>query len=204
MKKILAIAGVASVVGAVANAAELKLYDAYIGMDLGLGSMSYVDLTTEETKSVVNNTFLMGFDLGAKFRPLNSVWNPGISLGWDLTLPAEPEKWALTKQKPSYSFYTFGADFDNYFAIANRRNAASRTDLIAGIGYHAVTTSWTGGGLGSDSDTHMSVALKFGIDQGISENLKLNAKVQLFILPGNDKGEEDMFLKMTVGFKSVF
>ncbi|MBO4480323.1 MAG: hypothetical protein J5742_01695 [Alphaproteobacteria bacterium] len=204
MKKLL-IAGLASVIGlSAANARSMTIYDVYGGMDLGLGSMSYVDLNSDESKYVVNSTFLMGFDLGAKFRPLESVWNPGVSLGVNMTFPAEPEKWGYTKQKPSYTFYTWGADFDNYFAIANRRNAAARTDLIAGIGVHSVTTSYVGGGLGSGSDTYMSVALKFGIDQGISESLKLTAKMQLFILPGNEKGEEDMFFKMSIGFKTMF
>ena len=204
MKKLLAaslIAMTAATTGA--RAETLSVYDAYMGFDLGLAMMSYVDLSSDELKYTPNSSILMGFDLGAKFRPLNSIWNPGVSLAMNLTFPVEPEKWTY-KQKPTYSWYTWGADFDNYFAISSREDASSRTDLILGIGYHAVTTSWVGGGYGDDSSTDMSLALKFGIDQSISENLKLNAKMQFFLLPGSSKGEQDVFTKISIGFKAVY
>ena len=75
--------------------------------------------------------------------------------------------------------------------------------MILGIGYHAVTTSFTGGGR-SGSGTDMSLALKFGIDQSLTENMKLNAKIQFFLLPGDTKGEPDIFTKMSIGFKIVY
>lgn len=203
MKKFF-VAGVASLIGLnAANAGEMKIYDPYIGADFGMGVMTYIDLTADEEKYTPGMAMLLGFDIGAKFRPLNSIWNPGVSLGMNASFPVEPEKW-YTKQKPSYSFYTWGADFDNYFAIANRNKADSRTDLIAGIGYHAVTTSYTGGGLGSGSDTDMALAFKFGVDQGLGDDMKLNAKMQIFALPGSKKGEQDMFFKISIGFKMMF
>lgn len=203
MKKLLATSLVA-IATTTANAKTLSVYDAYAGFDLGFGMMSYIDLSTDELKQMPTSAFMMGFDLGAKFRPLNSIYNPGVSLALNLSFPTEPEKWTLSKQKPSYSWYTWGADFDNYFAVANRSNASARTDLILGVGYHAVTTSWIGGGLGEDSSTEMSLAFKFGVDQSISENLKLNAKIQFFLLPGSNKGEQDVFTKASIGFKAVY
>ena len=204
MKNTLIAAGLASVVGlSAADATVMKVYDPYMGMDFGFGAMSYVDLSTDESRYTPGAGLLMGFDMGAKFRTLDSIWNPGFSLGMNLTFPIEPEKW-YTSQKPFYNFYTWGADFDNYFAIANRKDASARTDLIVGIGYHAVTTSYTGGGLGSGSSTDMSLAFKFAIDQALSDEIKLNAKMQIFALPGDQKGEEDMFFKMTIGFKMLF
>ena len=204
MKKLLAASLIALTSVTAAKASNTVIYDAYMGMDLGLGMMSYIDLSSEELKYMPNSSLLLGFELGAKFRPVDSIWNPGISIAWNLSFPTEPEKWGYTKQKPSYSWYTYGADFDNYFAIANRTDASSRTDLILGIGYHAVTTSYTGGGLGSGSDTDMSIDLKFGIDQALSEGIKLNAKMQFFLLPGDSWGEQDVFTKISIGFKALF
>ena len=201
MKKLLAASLVALTTATAARAEPLKVYDAYMGMDLGLGMMSYIDMSSKEIEDYgfPESTLMLGFDIGAKFRPLDSIYNPGLSLAWNLSFPIEPKNSNIT-----YNWYTFGADFDNYFAIANRTDASSRTDLILGIGYHAVTTSYTGGGLGSGSGTDMSLALKFGIDQSLTENMKLNAKIQFFLLPGDTKGEQDIFTKMSIGFKIVY
>ena len=203
MKKLLAAGLIALTSATAARAGSMTVYDAYMGMDFGLGMMSYIDTTADELKNFPTGALLLGFDFGMKFRPLDSIYNPGFSISWNSSFPTEPEEWP-TKQKPSFSWYTFGADFDNYFAIANREDESSRTDLILGIGYHAFTESWVGGGLGSDSATDMSLAIKLGLDQSISEDMKFNIKLQFFGLPGTHKYEKDVFTKLSIGFKMMF
>ena len=202
MKKLLAASLIA--VGAVtaARAEPLKVYDAYIGMDLGMASISYIGLNDTESKYFPDFGMLMGFDFGAKFRPLDSIYNPGFSVSMNMTFPTEPEKWAVN-QKPSVSYYTWGVDFDNYLTMANRNTPASRTDFLLGIGWHSITESWVGGGTNYDT-TSMALAFKLGLEQGISENLKLNFKIQFFMAANSDNGMLDTFTKASLGFKMVF
>lgn len=199
MKKLLTASLLAITATTAANAASISLNDAYLGMELGMGFISWTDVSGEALKYVPTNAFLFGFDLGAKFLPLERVWNPGVSINYNLSFPTEPEK-SVTRQKPSYNFWTLGADFDNYFAVANRRNPANRTDLVAGLGIHSITTSVTGGGM-NDSDTSMALAFKFGLDQGITDDMKFVARLHFFI--PTEEGM-DSFTKLSVGFKMIF
>lgn len=180
-----------------ANAASISLNDAYLGMELGMGFISYKDISGEYLKYVPTSAFLLGFDLGAKFLPLSSAWNPGISLNYNVSFPTEPEK-AVYKQKPSYTFTTIGADFDNYFAMSGK--SADRTDFVFGLGIHSITTSIVGGGM-SGSDTTMAIAFKLGFDQGITEDLKFVGRLHYFI--PSEEGINS-FTKLSVGFKMVF
>lgn len=202
MKKLLAASLVALTSVTTANAANISLNDAYIGMDLGMLFPSWKDVPAGYEDYLPQSAFMLGFDIGAKFLPLDRVYNPGLSLGYNLSFPTEPSK-SYTKQKPAYTFWTLGVDFDNYFAIANRNKPDSRTDLIAGAGLSAVTVSVSGGGM-SDSSTTMAMDFKFGVDQGISESLKLTARMHVFFPLDSDDVGMDALMKMSIGFKSIF
>lgn len=199
MKKLLAASVLAISTVCSANAADISLKDPYIGMEFGMLFISYDGVSGEALKYVPNSAFLLGFDLGAKFLPLESSWNPGVSLNYNLSFPTEPEKWYV-KQKPSYTFWTIGADFDNYFAVANRNKADERTDFVFGLGIHSITTSTTGGGT-SGSDSSMALGFKLGIDQGIDDTMKFVARLHYFI--PTEEGV-DSFTKLSVGFKKIF
>lgn len=199
MKKFLVASILAMTTVCGANAGSISLNDAYLGMELGMGFISYEDISGEALKYVPNSAFLLGFDLGAKFLPLESTWNPGISLNYNLSFPTEPEK-SITKQKPSYTFWTIGADFDNYFALGNNAKPEDRTDFVFGLGIHSITTSVSGGGA-NGSDSSMALAFKLGIDQGISEDLKFVARLHYFI--PTEEGVSS-FTKLSIGFKKVF
>ena len=165
----------------------------FVGITLGMQTIDWDSQVKSDSKTLgvtLPEDFLVfGVEGGFRFGNYHEIYNGGLTLNFDMTIPDDVETTISHIKIAEISTYSISGTYDNYIRLSG--DQSRRIDLVLGAGIGAINerTSWDhvgtettfGGTPADENDWAGMFVLKAGIDFEVTKYIILSAQTRAFI-----------------------